>query len=184
MRFDAQELVDAWKATGAYPRIHDDIFNVAVSELRGVRVLDLCCSTGLLTHRVACALKVNVLGIDGNKAALERGEAAGLLREPVHLQIGRSTITQLLELISARGITAVLARRCMPELFGSDLDLGREFAGGLRDAGVDELVLEGRVATSAAVNPLASIDDEVRLFAPCFAGAHHRLRSVALLRGS
>jgi hypothetical protein len=68
------------------------------------------------------------------------------------------------EIIEQHHVDIVLARRCIPELFAYDLDLGHAFAGVLAVSGVREVFLEGRVASPRAVNPMASVEAEVAVF--------------------
>jgi hypothetical protein len=68
----------------------------------------------------------------------------------------------------------MLARRCLPELFGDDLPLGRDFAAAIHGAGIKEIFLEGRVVTQGAVNVLKSVADEVDLLS----GHYHEVKRI------
>jgi hypothetical protein len=69
----------------------------------------------------------------------------------------------------------------LPELFGHDLQAGAAFAQMLHRLKVQEVFIEGRVASKAAVNPLASLAGEVDLLAPHYrvSKLHH---NVAFLK--
>jgi SAM-dependent methyltransferase len=181
MRFDSTEHLEVWRRTGRFPAIHDSIFSAIENFMRGSRVLDLCCSTGLLAQRLAKLLKVTAVGVDADARALERAWEAGVDVPLVEMKINDETMSELASVIRAHRIDVLVARRAMPELFGDNLPLGHQFSAMLYDLNVREIFLEGRVATRNAVNPLASIDKEVELF-----GGHYVLarsiRSVAYLK--
>ena len=71
-------------------------------------------------------------------------------------------------LLQQHQIETVLARRCQPELFGQDLAAGHTFAQMLHRQQVQEILVEGRQASKAAVNPLASLAQEVELLGPYY----------------
>ncbi len=181
MRFDAQEYVDTWKSTGRYPAIHDDMFTAVQAFMQGKSALDLCCSTGLLGNRIMQKLGVRCIGVDGDLAALALGDEAGLMMPLIDLAITPDTMKDLYKLCQAHKIDTVIARSCMPELFGQDLSAGRKFAENLAKIGVKEIFLEGRVATKNSVNQLATLKNEVELFPP-----HYKVvrvhKNVAYLR--
>jgi hypothetical protein len=180
-RFDSPEHVEAWQATGIYPRGHDDIAHMAMVHLRERRIMDLCCSTGLLGHRLLTSLKLDlVLSVDSSNAALSTGAAAGLIRDGHQLRVDRDSMPSLIGLIARERITAIIARRCIPELFGDDLALGHDFADLAAQVGVKQIFLEGRMVSANAMNRLASIDDEVELFDAHYKDAF-RYRNVAVL---
>jgi len=183
VRFNSPQHVDTWRATGLFPRIHDDIFQMALSCLQARSVMDLCCSTGLLAHRVSLALTCKVIGVDADREALAYGHAAGCLPLYAHLRIRRDTLNDLAALVTGNRVTALLARRCMPELFGDDLQLAQEFASVMLGAGVNEIVLEGRAQTVNATNALASIHDEIAALAPYYHPVR-RYGAVAYLKAA
>lgn len=168
MRFNAPEHLQAWQATRQFPAIHDDIMHLAYSHMRGLTALDLCCSTGLLAQRVAVQLGVQVIGVDADERALAQGRAAGLEVPLVHQRIDPHDLRPLENLLQQHQIETVLARRCLPELFGQDLAAGHTFAQMLHRQQVQEILVEGRQASKAAVNPLASLAQEVELLGPYY----------------
>lgn len=181
MRFNAPEHLHAWKLSHRYPAIHDNIFQLCSSHMRGLRVLDLCCSTGLLGARVAAYFGADVVGVDADERALNAARAAGLDIHLVHMHVDSFNLAPLENLIQQHQIQTVLARRCLPELFGHDLQAGAAFAQMLHRLKVQEVFIEGRVASKAAVNPLASLAGEVDLLAPHYrvSKLHH---NVAFLK--
>jgi hypothetical protein len=168
-RFDAPEYVDAWQASGVFPTIHDRIVNVARSEIGPCdgTVLDLCSSTGLIGRRLA-DVGYQVMACQEPGPALqlgrERGVYAGI---PVlEVRITPGTLGRLLAWCEDHQVRTVVARRCFPELWdalGADdfPVLVRELA----EAGVERIVLEGRVASGRSVHPLATAAAEVAAFA-------------------
>lgn len=164
MRFDAHEYVDTWKATGRYPAIHDDIFHAIQSFMCGKSALDLCCSTGLLGTRVLKKLGVNVIGLDADTKAVDYAKQAGIPIEIINATLARKNMKDLAQLCQTNKIDTLLARRCMPELFGDDLEAGRKFSDLLSLAGIKEIFIEGRISSSRSVNNLSGIKQEVELF--------------------
>lgn len=163
MRFDAPEHLKAWKETGAYPKIHDRIAQVACTEMLGRVLVDLGCSYGLLGHRIAKSVNGKAVGVDADEKVLLEAIAAGIDSQLICLRVKRATISKLCEVIAGQDVDALIARRVLPELWGEDLDGGKEFAGAIADAGVKELFIEGRVKSPGATNALSSIDAEVAL---------------------
>lgn len=165
MRYDSPDHLATWSATGRFPAIHDAIAQVAAVEMTGRRVLDLGCSYGLLGGRLMSkGLADFALGVDTDLDVMDAGLAAGLPVEYRQIKVDFTTIDALVSLISEHRIDVLVARRIMPELFGDNLPLGVSFGIKLASAGVREVLLEGRVQTSAAVNALSSVDKEVGLF--------------------
>ncbi|MBI1213832.1 MAG: hypothetical protein GC190_20415 [Alphaproteobacteria bacterium] len=182
-RFDAPELVQRWQQLGEYSRIHDDITHMAMSHLNAKRVMDLCCSTGLLGRRLLDCLKLErVTWVDSSKPAIDAGLAANVIdcKYAYVMRVDRQSLAAFMGIIGRESLTAIVARRCMPELFGYDLQLGRDFAAAIAGAGVTQIFLEGRVPSPNAVNPLSSIDDEVEIFTAHYKDAY-RYRNVAVL---
>lgn len=168
MRFNAPEHLQFWKDTGRFPAIHDDIMHLASSHMRGLTALDLCCSTGLLGQRVAAHLGAEVVGVDGDTRALALGKEAGLDVRLVYQRIDPHDLQPLENLLQQHQIETVLARRCLPELFGQALAAGRTFAQMLHRQQVQEILVEGRMVSPGAVNPLASLAQEVELLGPYY----------------
>lgn len=174
-RYDADVYLAEFSRCGRFPAIHDTIVGLVADRLRGSRVLDLCCSTGLLGERLR-RLQVadHVFGVDEDMDAIRKGQQAGVRIEFVRLSVKAATLPDLASLVRSNGITAVVARRCLPELLGGLPELDGPFADTLADAGVCEIFLEGRVVGPRAVNRLKSIDDEVRAMSGRFVPMAHR----------
>lgn len=168
-RFDAPEYVDAWQASGVFPTIHDRIVSVTRSEIgpREGTVLDLCSSTGLIGRRLAEA-GYRVVACQEPGPALQLGRERGVYDGiPVlDVRITPGTLGRLLAWCEDHQVRTVIARRCFPELWDA---LGPDdfpvLVRELTEAGVERIVLEGRVASGRSVHPLASAAAEVAAFA-------------------
>jgi hypothetical protein len=168
MRFDSQEHLTAWVKNKSYPKIHDNIFNSACSYINSDVALDLCCSYGLLAGRLASKLNIKMYGVDASSKVIEAGIKSHIPAELSIININENTLDDVFDLIASNGIKALIARRALPELFGNDLDLGRRFAIGIANAGIKEVLIEGRAKTANAVNALCSIEDEIELMSCAF----------------
>lgn len=149
---------------------------------RGSRVLDLCCSYGLLGARLKAEGWVDlVLGVDGDEDVVASARLAGVPIVLEHLVVSKDTMPALMATIKSQQVNVVVARRALPELFGDDLTWGKQFALELILAGVNEVFLEGRVDSERSINPLRNVDCEANLFSACFA-EDRRVGAVAYLR--
>lgn len=181
MRFNAPEHLLHWKETGKFPSIHNDIFQLASHCMNGMAALDLCCSTGLLAEHISAYFGIPVVGVDSDEAALAKARAVGLSVDLQHMRIDSFNLEPLEKLVEQHQIETVLARRCLPELFGHTPEAGQAFAQMLHRQQVLEVFVEGRVATKLAVNPLASLAKEVEMFAPYYRVSKTH-RNVAFLK--
>lgn len=182
MRFNSREHLDPWRANGAFPAIHNDIFALIIDNLdEDARAVDLCCSLGLLGTRVMMAFpRVEVVGIDVDDRARRFAEQHGVpvLIARMHL---KPPWTELETFLREGRTTAVFARRCLPELLG-DLDAEERplFGQALARAGVRQLFIEGRVDTRRASNALRNVDREIEVLEPTFQ-LRKRFRECAYL---
>lgn len=180
MRFDSPQYIDNWKAGHGFPAIHNEMFNAIMQCKHGVSALDLCCNSGLFTERMKGEF-AHVFGIDGDAAAIKLGVDAGI-DNIEHFLINSNTIDTLLGIIDAHKVDTIIARRCFPELFGSDIELGRYFIKSIHSINVKYLFIEGRVASKRSVNHLSSLDKEIAL-----ADSHYikrvQIKNIAYLRG-
>lgn len=178
VRFNSPEYLEQWKATGAWPVIHNAMADFAASHMRGESLLDLGCSYGLLGARIAEeAGGMRCAGIDADEKVIEAAQSAGVVMRFFQMKITREKLPDLAEIIHEVEATVIIARRVLPELWGEDQLGGAHFAITLAEAGVREIFLEGRVASERATNPLRSIGDEVRLLSERYREVH---RSKAL----
>lgn len=171
MRYDSEELVKRYKESGQFPEIHNDIFNFILNIMPvNARMLDLGCSTGLLTIRLQRA-GFACIGIDGDMQAITKSPAEPIrdfIPAPVIFKEVKQPYIQFFEWLDQYRCNTLVARRILPELFGHDLPLGKAFIMLLRHAGINRIFLEGRKAHQQPVNALATVDDEIELLSDCY----------------
>lgn len=163
--FNDPQILEDWRVNHRWPAIHGKIAAAAQMFIRGPRVLDLCCSFGLLGQRLlkTCPNVEKVIGVDCDDRAMGLGRAAGIAVDMHSMKITPDTVHLLYDLIKREGITTIVARRAFPELFGENHQFGRDFAISCNHFGVRELLLEGRVESRRSSNSLCGIDLEVEL---------------------
>lgn len=165
--FDSDHILQDWKDRGRWPQIHGKIGWCATEYLTTPNVLDLCCAFGLLADRIAktvpCVKKV--VGVDGSLQSIAKAKAAGVPVTIHHMVIFNDTVHQLYDLIKEEQITAIVARRAFPELFDQDHEFGRCFSKSVRNLGVQEILIEGRIDSANAKSTLKTLDAEIALFA-------------------
>jgi len=181
-RFDSIEYLKAFQVSGRFPAIHDDIFALIISEGHGCRFLDLCCSTGLLAQRLMkFGGAMFAMGVDGDERAIKAGVEHGVTVPMALLNIGPDTLPELTQIIGANGISAVVARRCLPELLGERPEMDRPFADALAAGGAKEVFIEGRVKTARAVNRLCDVEKEAAAIASRYRVANRRRSCLRLV---
>lgn len=164
-RYNDQALLDAWNATGAYPAIHNAIFDAAVNWLPAPEVagplLDLGCSIGMLGRRLEDVLGYTSHWTDGDTEALGRGIAAGSIdpARALGIQLRPDTAGEWTEFVTSHGIRTLVARRCLCVYSdgSSPAYLTELFA----DVGIERILLEGQRRDRRAVHPNGSADQQV-----------------------
>lgn len=167
MRFSSDDHLKAWTLDRKYPPIHRQIVRAVLDHSVTFRYCDLCCWTGLLGQQVLdrSGTGTVVVGVESNQHAIDCSEAAGVKVKIFPMWLKRDNLSDFAELLVENKIEALIARRCMPELFGSDLEAGKLFAEYMAGIGIKEIFLQGRVVQPAATNPLFSVVKEIELFA-------------------
>lgn len=168
MRFDDPQLVHRWRSEGQFPAIHRKVFEAASIHAEGA-VLDLCSSTGLLGRRMVDELGFTCCALEGDQRAVSAGIAAGVYNATLPvlcLRITPGSLATLHDWCRGHEVRTVVARRCFPELSESvDLnDLREAFA----RAGIERIILEGRVASARTTHPLGRVQNEVDALAPTY----------------
>ena len=188
LRFNSSEYVDAYRRTGQFPKIHDDLTSMVSNLAVGRRFLDLCCSTGLLAIRltVAPVAAEFVVGVDRDREALTkagrlaRGNESGIAFP--WLEITPATLPALRAIMRSYSLNVVVARRCLPELATSGgRDFVLELAEMFKAGGVKEMFVEGRVVSERSNHALKSVQDEVAALWPAFT-LHKLIGRCAYLR--
>lgn len=157
--------IATWRRTGRFPEIHADIAAFVAENRRGRRALDLCCSIGILGAQLARHFDF-VLGVDEDAGALEEGRTAGIAHDLVELRVGPATLPEFEALLRQHEVDTVVARRCLPEMLGADLDFARDFAEALAAGGVRDLFIEGRKSGKNATHALSNVEAEIAAVAP------------------
>ncbi len=165
--FNDPAILADWKDNGRWPAIHGKIAYAASEFMKSSRILDLCCSFGLLGERLHKhhPLHPFVVGVDCDVKAMRAGKEAGICVPMFSVRITRETVQDLFLIIDTHKITGIVARRAFPELFSDDHEFGREFAINCRAHGITEILLEGRVESKRSSNSLCGVDLEVQLLA-------------------
>lgn len=170
MRFDSPEHVQAWKASGAYPRIHAPIFEAAVTEMlpppeSAGPVLDLCSSTGLMGAHLR-QLGYEVYWAEPDTKAYQLGLQHGAITSRDRLftpPIEDRTLAAFAGWVADAGIRWVVARRCFPEL-SLHMDL-TAFVVALADAGVQGIAVEGQKMNARSTHPFGHGETQARVLA-------------------
>jgi hypothetical protein len=180
MRFNSIEYLFAYRKTGIFPAIHKNIASMALDHVQGRSGLDLCCSHGLLGQQLANRGGYVMAGIDSDFKAVDLAQI--YVDMPVYqIRVDRNNLDKIRNTLYVRDITFIVARRCLPELFGDDLEWGIDFFAAMREYGVRELVLEGRVKTKNATNALHSLEAEIDLVSDSYT-PYQQTGNVAYLR--
>ena len=179
--FNGPEYLHAWASNGEWPAIHTPMAEFAMIYMRGSVLLDLGCSFGLLGARISeeAGGAIRAVGIDADERVIAASQAAKVPIAITHMRVTRETLPDLTAFLAEAQPDTIIARRVLPELWGEDLDGGREFASVIAAAGVREVLIEGRVVSERATNPLRSVADEVALLS---AEYRETTRSKALSR--
>jgi hypothetical protein len=182
MRFNSPAHLDLWQETGQFPAIHANIVAMAKSKLANHRGLDLCCSHGLLGTQLV-EIGFDMLGIDDDNTAVTKARYANIPM-PIHkFKVTKTNFDRFKSVAAMHKTEFIVARRCLPELFGEDLEFGRYFFKTMRELWVHEIILEGRVKTPNATNQLSSIEREIELLSPYYS-LHTKQGNVAYLRSN
>lgn len=165
-RSHSQQYLDDFRKFGRFPAIHRDMADLVTGCTRARRFLDLACGTGLLGAQVVKRMGIEsfCLGVDSNVDYVSRGIGSGVPIQFHVAHVKRSSLTDLHATLVMHRIDAVLARRCVPELWGHDLEGGRSFPAMLHVAGVKEVYLEGRGPAGRLSNALPTVEHEIELF--------------------
>lgn len=163
MRFNSKEHIQTYVDTGKFPAIHSPLVSLAVEHLNGRRGLDLCCSHGLLGEQLHKRHGFYMVGVDADAKSVALAKDNSITMDIYQIKLKAETFPVIFKLIQEKMLDVLIARRCFPELFGENLQLGKSFFAELSKSGVKEIALEGRVQTLKATNPLASLDGEIAL---------------------
>lgn len=167
-RFSSDEHLTRYLEAGTFPEIHRPMVEaVQWACADDARFLDLGACFGLLGAAVSALRRgAMVIGVERSATAIEQAQRYGVPCQLVRFHVERDTLPELGRLIRKFKLNTIIARRVMPELWGDDLAGGRLFARTIKDAGIRQVLLEGRRASGAAKNPLSTVELEAALLAP------------------
>jgi SAM-dependent methyltransferase len=179
--YDSIEYLEAYRRARAFPPIHRDLFGLVVSRARATRFLDLGCCTGLLGQRLKSAgIAEFVIGVEASAESIRLAREYGVTVPLYQLRIGHGTLPELGSLLSDNRITAVVARRCFPEILADDPTLDAALAATLAASGVRQLFIEGRQVSSRSTHRLSCIENEIAAVSAFFTPSFRRDRCVLL----
>lgn len=170
-RFNDTSYLEAWQRLCHYPAIHSAIVDAARRHfVRTDSTLDLCCSTGLLGQQLLGFGFERVTGVDADEKAIANGRAHGISLPMTHMTINVEHPGNLLAHLTTHGVTQIVARRCIPELYSTCPKDGvwTNFVTLLQKVGVQRILLQGRVFSARATHPLACVESEAMLFAQSY----------------
>lgn len=165
MRFNAQELLNAWRYRQEWPAIHEDLYAFIQENGTSETYCDLCCSTGLLGQRIRMSGLGDVVGVEMDADAIRRKEAAGILFHVLQAFIREDNLDVIASFLAEHQVRTVVARRCIPEILDHG-SWGPALVEAFKEAGVREWFLQGRVPTSQATHPLFSVEKEIAALGP------------------
>lgn len=164
MRFNDDTYLQEWQAEKKYPAIHDTIYKAYLEHCGGGthRVLDLCCSTGLLGQHILDN-GGSAIGVDCDPKAREVAKRYGISLPIYPLKIVQATLPLLSKVLKENPCQVVLARRCFPEISNGDWAWGQQFVRFLHEHGVDKIVIQGRLDKKTNTDMLGEVGKEVAL---------------------
>ena len=161
LRYDSIDHLQRYRDHRAYPAIHDPLFRLIFDTSTSSRYLDLCCGTGLLGQRLMDqAGSAFVLGVEAS-TNFQLARSHGVSIAVAQFVVGRETLAVLADVISRNEITALIARRCLPEILGGHPSLDVPLVEVLASSGIIEVFVQGRVVSNRSTNRLASVDAEI-----------------------
>lgn len=174
-RYDCEDYLVAYRDHRDYPKIHDPMFHL-VRDLHhaDARVLDLCCSVGLLGQRIKDQLKLVVVGVEGYVNSRKDSSAYGVDIQIATMKVNPGTLDGLLRIIREVQVDTIVARRCLYELWDRpDHPFGRIFANAIREAGVKQVYIQGLAKTSRSTRAMHDVNAEMAAFAPEYKTLYH-----------
>ena len=180
MRFNDEIYLKQYYELKQFPKIHDDIFYLC-QKLKGKHTaIDLGCCFGLLAKRLLFVFD-KVIGIESNTNYLEKAINCSKIKY-YNIEVNMKTLSQLEQIIKKYKVDILVARRVIPELYETG---GEEllyfFKKTIYNSGINYIVLEGRKSNANAVNPLSTIEKEVKVFLDLYE-IQEQYRNCILLR--
>lgn len=183
-KFDDLKYLSVFTDTGQYPKIHDDLCVLLRRTSKDLKcVADIGACHGLLSHRLLTQCdKEFVLAVEGNKKYLENATKHPDLWY-YNKYVLPSNMEDLKATLQRNEIKLVVARRVLPEICDAGgIKLVEDFACMLSEAGVEQIVLEGRVNVKGAKNKLPTVAHEALAVSAHYYPLMHYKNCVALER--
>lgn len=160
-RFSSEDYLRDFRASGAFPEIHDPLFQLVLSEALGTSGVDLACCYGLLGERISKEADISMFGVEFSQDFITAGLDAGIDIPMYQMEVKAETLMQLLALVKKHSATVLVARRAFPEIFPEpESQFCRDFVEGIHGAGIKEVFLQGRLESARSTHPLSGIDKE------------------------
>jgi hypothetical protein len=156
--YDSEKYLIDFKEKNAYPSIHNEIYNRICMLNHNRPMLDLGCCFGLLAERLNNS-GINCIGVEKSIKHINLGRQYG-----IKSKIYNESIDSIDAIIKEYNIELLIARRCLPEAFGNNIENGYLFSKMASQLNVTYIVIEGRVVTKNHVNQLFCLDEEIKLF--------------------
>ncbi|QFG05391.1 methyltransferase [Bacillus phage 031MP004] len=158
MKYNDPQRIENFNEYGVFPEIHDDIIEV-VKMLPPEPTVDIGASVGLLTVRLGKYMP-RVIGVEGNAKDFCRaikGDNVSYL----NYYLNSKTLRSFGKLMKITKVRYAVARRVFPEIYDKGgLALVQSVGETLYNAGIEKIILEGRVRAANSKHLLKSADKE------------------------
>lgn len=150
--YNDDKYVKQYLTNGKYPKIHDDIA-VLIRELpKDSVVLDVGCSTGLLTQRMV-DMGLKCYGIDIDKVAISKANQYCKMMDIAN-------IATLEQYVIDNNINVAVCRRVLPEIM--DTGVLFDFID-VMSRHIEYCVVEGGIESAKSTHKLKNIDEEIKV---------------------
>jgi hypothetical protein len=174
VRYDDQKHLDNLKDHGTYPKIHDAIFAEVEKYAIGETMMEVGACLGLISSRILKAgIATEMIAIEPNIKSLKRAvkeEGIKYFNLPVSIE----TMARIYKIMQTYKPTTIVARRTVSEIaeYGGGKRGVRLFGKAASLAGVERIILEGRVITKNHTAILWNADLEAEAFLPFYKVVH------------
>lgn len=149
--YNDDKYVKEYLTNGKYPKIHDDIAVLIRGLPKNSVVLDVGCSTGLLTQRML-DMGLKCYGIDIDAEAVSKANQ--------HCKVmDIRSLASVERYIIDNNINAAVCRRVLPEIM--DTGVLFDFIG-VMSRHIEWIIVEGRIESARSTHTLKNIDEEIR----------------------
>ncbi|QFG05747.1 methyltransferase [Bacillus phage 035JT001] len=158
MKYNDQQRIDDFNKYGVFPEIHDDIIEV-VKRLPPEPTVDIGASVGLLSVRLGKYM-TRVIGVEGNVNDFSRAVKGDNVFY-LNYYLDSKKMRTFGKLLKCSNVKYAVARRVFPEIYDKGgLALVQAIGETLYNAGVEKIILEGRVRAANSKHILRDADRE------------------------